>query len=347
MTSFLDTLVGPDDRISKLLEIINRNAQQIALVVDSERHLLGTVTDGDIRRGLLRGVRLDDSISVIMNSAPHTSRAQDGRIAALKRMSEIGVSHMPLVDEAGCVVGLEREEHRSPLRDELVVLMAGGRGTRLAPLTQTVPKPLVPVGGRPLLETSIKLLGAQGFTRFLLCLNYKSQMIRDHFGDGSDLGVEISYVEEPEQLGTAGALSLIAQDLSGPLIVMNGDILTTVDFRQVLNFHNEKAAPVTVCLGEYSHQIPYGVVRIEDGHILSMDEKPVHTVFVNAGIYVFEPQTLRLLDKGQHCDMPQFIERIRGALGAPAAFPIREYWLDVGRIDDLSKARSEFNEVFG
>jgi dTDP-glucose pyrophosphorylase len=349
LKDFAKTLVSSDLPILQVLEIIDRTSQQIALVVDADRRLLGTVTDGDVRRGLLRGVRLDEPVKRVMNSSPRTFLVGRDHAAAMKALRDLGIHRVPLVDDDGRVVGLEQLDGHTETqnRDALIVLMAGGRGSRLHPLTENTPKPLLPVGGRPLLETTINLFAAQGFRRVVLCLNFKSEMIRQFFGDGTQLGVDLKYVEEEIQLGTAGALSLIEPRPDAPLIVMNGDILTTVDFNRLLSFHKEYGSAATVCVREYSYQIPYGVVEVQDDRLTRITEKPTHNAFVSAGIYVLEPSVFGLLGRGEHCDMPELIRRVSEKIGAPTAYLLREYWLDIGRLDDLSKAQSDFTEVFG
>jgi dTDP-glucose pyrophosphorylase len=349
LKDFTEILVSPERPILEVLQIIDRTARQIALVVDGNNHLLGTVTDGDVRRGLLRGVQLSDPVKQVMNPHPRTLAGNTDYTSALRGLRERGIVRVPLVDGDGRVIGLE--EIDSPAagagQDALVVLMAGGRGSRLYPLTEHVPKPLLPVGGRPLLETTINLIAGQGFRRFLLCLNFKSDMIRNHFGDGKQLGIEIEYVEERSQLGTAGALSLIESRPQTPIIVMNGDIMTTANFNRLVDFHKEHGAAATVCLREYSFQIPYGVVEVENDRLVGFTEKPTHKSFVSAGIYVLESSVLGLLKRGDHCDMPELIQRVGRTMGAPTAYLLREYWLDIGRLDDLSKAQDDFAEVFG
>jgi dTDP-glucose pyrophosphorylase len=349
MKDFTEILVSPEQPILEVLQIIDRTSQQIVLVVDVDRCLLGTVTDGDVRRGLLRGIGLDEPVERVMNSSPQTLQAGHDHTTVMNALRELGIHRAPLVDGNGRVVGLEQVDGQilphNP--DAWIVLMAGGRGSRLHPLTENVPKPLLPVGGRPLLETTINLVAGQGFRHIILCLNFKSEMIQQHFGDGKQLGIDLDYVIEPSQLGTAGALSLIEPRPQVPLIVMNGDILTTVDFNRLLSFHKEHGSVATVCLREYSFQIPYGVVDVQNGYLMGIAEKPTHKAFVSAGIYVLDPSVLDLLNRGDHCDMPELIRRVSQRMASPTVYPLREYWLDIGRLDDLSRAQSDFADVFG
>lgn len=349
MTSFHSVLLQADQSILDAVKTIEAGSLQIALVVDMAGILVGTVTDGDVRRGLLRGVRLDDSVTQVMNREPKTIRQSLGRDEALRLMRRLEIHQLPVIDELGRVVGLELLDEliRPPVQDTWVVLMAGGLGTRLMPLTQATPKPLLPVGGKPLIETIIGNFIDQGFERFFLSVNYKAEMFRSHFGDGSQLGVRIEYLEENQALGTAGALSLLPEPPPGPVIVMNGDLLTSIDFRHLLNFHRDQRGAATMCVREYSFQVPYGVVEIDGHRLTRITEKPVQSFFVSAGIYVLEPDVLGLIPPGTFFNMPDLFDAAAAAERETLAFPIREYWLDIGRFDDLERARSEFDKVFG
>lgn len=338
-----------DMPIIRAVETIEAGARQIALVVDGDRRLLGTVTDGDIRRGILRGIGLDQPASRVMNVQPLTARPEQGRDAVLRLMRDREIHQIPVVDAVGRVVGLETLDdliHQDAL-DIWVVLMAGGLGTRLRPLTDSIPKPLLPVGGRPLLETIIENFAMQGFRRIFLSVNYKAEMFENHFGDGSSLGVQIEYVHEQDRMGTAGALALLPERPENPLIVMNGDLLTTVNFRQFLGFHREHRARATMGVREYSFQVPYGVVETDHQRLVAISEKPVHHFFVSAGMYVLEPDVLDLIPHGEPYDMPKLFESIISQGGEASVFPVREYWLDIGRLDDLERAQNEFGKLFG
>lgn len=335
--------VGLNAPLSAAIACIDASGGEIALVIDADGRLAGTITDGDIRRGILRGLNLETPASAVMNvhprSAPHTASAAD----VMSKMHAEQVLQMPVVDAVGVVVGIQfaKAYARNDINRHKVVIMAGGLGTRLRPFTETVPKPMIEVGGRPILETIIERLRAQGFNQVVLSLNHLAEIIIDHFGDGSRFGVEITYVQETQRLGTAGALSLLPpQDL--PLVVMNGDILTSVNFGQLLSFHYEHGAQATMGLNRYQYQLAYGVVEVKDWHITSFAEKPVYDFFINAGIYVVSPEALAKVPVGQYFDMPSLF-----ALLAPerrVAFPIHEYWLDIGRHEDLAKASNQFKD---
>jgi NDP-sugar pyrophosphorylase family protein len=227
-----------------------------------------------------------------------------------------------------------------------VVLMVGGLGTRLRPLTEETPKPLLRVGGKPILQTIVERFAAHGFTDFIFCVNYKAQMIRDHFGDGGRFGVRIEYIEESKRMGTAGALGLLPERPAEPFFVMNGDLLTNVNFENMLQYHLQNRAKASMCVREYDFQVPYGVVNIEEGLIRSIEEKPVHRFLVSAGIYMLDPSCLDLIPENAYYDMPALFERIVEEGGRAVSFPLREYWLDIGRMEEYERAKREYFEVF-
>jgi dTDP-glucose pyrophosphorylase len=342
-------LISPDTPMLQALQRIEQGAAQIALVVDAGRRLLGTVTDGDVRRAILRGVRLDAPASDIMNSTPLSADESMSQEAAVVLMRDRVIRHLPVLDAQRRVVGLMTLDAvlRSLREDTTVVLMAGGLGSRLQPLTEWTPKPLLSIGGRPLLEITIENLTRQGFGRFLLSVRYKAEMFCDHFGNGQRFGVEIDYIKEEEQLGTAGALRLLPERPSGPIVVMNADILTALDARLLLLFHREQQAPATMCVREYEWKIPYGVVRRSDtGRLAGFEEKPSRREWVNAGIYVLSPEAIDLLPRNGAVDMPTLFERVGREIAPPAVYPLREYWLDIGHLDDLRRAQDDLPGLF-
>jgi dTDP-glucose pyrophosphorylase len=349
MKDFAQTLVGPAMPILEAIKAIEAGSRQIALVVDDAKHLLGTVTDGDVRRGILRGIGLDQPVSAVMNSRPLTANLDQGREAVLRMMRDREIHQIPLLDSDGRLVGLETLDEliHSDQVDVWVVLMAGGWGTRLRPLTDHTPKPLLPVGGRPLLETIIENFANQGFQKIFLSVNYKAEMFERHFGDGSRFGVRIEYIHETDRRGTAGALTLLPSRPESPLIVMNADLLTTLDFRQFLEFHRAHCAKATMGVREYSFQVPYGVVKADQARLLSITEKPVQHFFVSAGMYVLEPEAVNVIPRDTFYDMPMLFEALLAEGAEASVFPVREYWLDIGRLDDLERAQSEFGKVFG
>jgi len=346
--------VSGSTSLAVAIEHIDRTGMQAALVVDDNLRLLGTVTDGDVRRALLRGFALDTPIRDVMNPNPRTLRVGTSREDVLAFMRRHRFHHVPLIDEEGRLAGLE-------LLDDLigateapntVVLMAGGLGTRLQPLTQDCPKPLLPVGGMPILEHILKAFVGEGFRRFYFAVNYKAEMIVEHFGNGDRWGVRIEYLREETPLGTAGALTLLPSRPQHPLVVMNGDLMTKASFASMVDYHARHGGIATMAVREYDLQIPYGVVTVDDGKVVGMeearagrivriDEKPVQHFFVNAGIYVLSPEALDHLPAQTPFDMPALFDHLR-RVGPTMAFPLREYWVDVGRPEELERAHAEW-----
>jgi NDP-sugar pyrophosphorylase family protein len=255
---------------------------------------------------------------------------------------------VPVVDHGHHVVGLEIMENLlSPsTRDNLVVIMAGGLGSRLRPMTNDCPKPMLKVGGKPILETILETFLQHGFREFCFAVNYKAEMISDYFGDGGKHDCFIEYLHENEPLGTAGALSLLATLPVQPVIVMNGDVLTKVDFKCLLDFHGRNNSQATMCVREYDIQVPYGVVQVDQHRLEGIEEKPVHKFFVNAGIYVLQPEVLKMIPRNKHCDMPTLFKRVLEEGHETSVFPVREYWLDLGKIEDFNRAKGDFDGVF-
>jgi dTDP-glucose pyrophosphorylase len=341
-------LICPSDSIRKTIQIIDSSALQIALVVDINKRLLGTVTDGDIRRGILKGINLEEPVHLIMNCNPTITTLNEDRDHLLRIMKQKLFYQIPVVDEDRHVLGLEvlKELILDPKADNIVVLMAGGVGNRLRPLTNDCPKPLLRVGNKPILETILESFVVYGFRRFYLSVNYMAEMVVEYFGDGSKWGVEINYLREDKKLGTAGALGLLPEKPSSPILVMNGDLLTKVNFQQLLNFHTEHVSSATLCVREYDFQVPYGVVKLDGHNILSIVEKPIQRFFVNAGVYVIEPTILEMIPRNTYLDMPSLFDQLIKLERETAVFPIREYWLDIGRMDDFERAQLDFAKVF-
>lgn len=336
-------LIKPSASIRDALNIIDSEALRIALVTDDDFNLVGVVTDGDIRRGLLKNLALTDDVSAVMNNHPLTVTQEASRKDVVKLMQSRNILAVPVV-EASKVVGLEtlqrfgsQSQYQNP-----VFLMAGGFGTRLRPLTDNCPKPLLKVGDKPILEIVLDSFIKAGFVNFYISTHYMPEMIREHFGDGSKWQVKITYVHEAEPLGTGGALGLLPSDLADlPLILMNGDVLTNVDFERVLAFHNKNTACATMCVRDYEYQVPFGVINGEGNRIVSMVEKPIQRYFVNAGIYVVSPELRKSVQKNQRLDMPTLLEQAIANNNDVLMFPIHEYWLDIGRIEDYQRAQTD------
>lgn len=344
MSDWKSIIVSPQTPLRDAIALIDKSSLQVALVLDPDGRLLGILTDGDVRRSILRGDSLDVATAMVMNADATSASADIPREEMLAIMRRRAFHHLPLVNDAGLVVGLATLDELigAAKKPNAVVLMAGGLGTRLHPLTKERPKPLLHVGGKPILETIMEGFIEQGFYRFFISVNYKAEMIQEHFGDGARWGVEISYLRENERLGTAGALSLLPELPTHPMIVMNGDLLTKVSFDGLLAFHKEHASLATMAVREYEHQVPYGVVRMNGASITSIEEKPVQRYFVNAGIYVLSPQVLSYIPKSCFFDMPNLFERLIAATQITAAYPLREYWLDIGRIEEFEQAQRDW-----
>ncbi|HVZ45355.1 MAG TPA: nucleotidyltransferase family protein [Ramlibacter sp.] len=349
MGDWHETLTPETANLREAIARIDASALQIALVVDANGRLLGTLTDGDVRRALLRGASLDAPVSDAMNTAPTVAHAGDNLRERLAVLRGKGIQRIPVVDADGRVIGLERIEQlamQPPERDNWVVLMAGGLGSRLKPLTDDRPKPMLHVGDRPILETILASFVEQGFRRFFISVNYRGELVREHFGDGSRFGVEIRYLVEDRRLGTAGALSLLPERPSEPFFVMNGDILARVNFNAMLDFHAGSNAMASVGVRRITHSIPYGVVKLQGQRLVDIVEKPEEEVFVSAGIYVLSPAALDLVASGATLDMPSLLQGLMARGDAAVGFPIHEYWLDIGRMEDFARAHEDYGMVF-
>ena len=333
--------------VIKVVEIIDQSGVRFAVVVNKNDKLLGTVTDGDIRRGLLRGISLETSIDQVMNLLP-TSLKESEKDQATKIMEQKNLLHIPITNCDGVVTDISvlNQALTATPRDNPVVLMAGGLGKRLGEMTKNTPKPLLKVGKKPILETILENFIDHGFHNFYISVNYKSEMIKEYFGNGSKWNISIKYIDEEIPLGTAGSLKLIPDDNQRPIFVMNGDLLTTVNFQDLLEYHNEHNFLGTMCVREYDFQVPFGVVEIEETKIKKIVEKPIHKFFVNAGVYVIGREALKYIPKDQSFDMPKLFEKIIEDNKTTSVFPIREYWIDVGRADDFKRANYEYDEVF-
>ncbi len=338
----------PTQSIRDVLQIIDQAAIQIAMIMDEEGYLQGTVTDGDIRRGILDGVSLEEPVSTVMTEDPITASPKEDHQSLINTMRARRIHQIPLVNSEGQVVGIEvLDDLLEPeARPNSVVLMAGGLGTRLRPLTEDCPKPLLEVGNKPILETILEGFIAHGFHRFYVSVNYKAEMIEDYFGDGSDWGVDISYVHEEKRLGTAGPLSLLPDRPDETMIVMNGDLLTKLNYAHLLDFHVKHGTAATMCVREHETQVPYGVIKTEDQYMEGIEEKPTERYFVNAGIYVLEPETLDYVPENEFFDMPDLFECLTENGLEATVFPVREYWQDVGRKEDFQRVNGEYEEVF-
>jgi dTDP-glucose pyrophosphorylase len=328
--------------LQEALRVIDRGAAQIALVVDHQQILLGTLTDGDVRRGLLQGASLETPVEQLMNRRFRFVRISDDQGAVLEMMRREVLRQIPVLDGEGRVVQLLllQELLSPPQLSNPVVIMAGGQGTRLRPHTEHCPKPMLPVGDQPMLEILLEQCIATGFRRFYLSVNYLKEQIIDHFEDGSRWGVSIDYLVESEPLGTAGSLQLLPDSLKEPFLVLNGDVLTRLNPCQLLHFHSEQQAQATLCVREHEFTVPFGVVQINGVELAGFEEKPTYRHLVNAGVYVIDPLLLPLLPPHQATDMPTLLRVAQQAGHRVAVCPIHEYWIDVGRHETLEEAHA-------
>ena len=339
--------INLNSTIREALTVLDKQAIQIVLVVSSEKKLIGTLTDGDVRRGLLKGKTLENSIESIVNTSPTIGKNNETELVWRQRIKRKSLRHLPIVSSENQIIGLYfHKSKQTTLIKNPVVLMLGGQGMRLRPLTETLPKPMLPIGNKPILETIVKHIAEQGFTEFYFCINYLGEKIKNYFGDGHEWGVNITYIEETKVMGTAGALSLLPKLPDLPLIVMNGDLLTKVDFRAFLNLHIEHKNSITACIREYSYQVPYGVVEMDGQEIKKLVEKPVQYYFVNAGIYCLNQSILESVPSNTIYDMPTLITDLKDKNNKLGGFPLTEYWKDIGHIPDYEQAQVDFEIYF-
>ena len=340
-TSWRAALLRDDATMEDAVRVLDKAGLQIVLVVNELNELLGTVTDGDVRRGLLRGLPMNVPVVTIAHQSPLVVPPQLGREAVLQLMQANKVHHLPVVDERRRVIGLHLWDNLAApsARPNAMVIMAGGKGTRLRPHTESCPKPLLPVGDKPMLEHIIDRARAEGFKQFVLSVHYLGHMIEEYFGDGNQWGVRIDYLREPSPLGTAGALGLMQPRPDAPFVVTNGDVLTDIRYGDMLDFHLRQGAVATMAVRQHEWQHPFGVVQTHGVDIIGFEEKPVSISHVNAGIYILDPAALDVLAPNENCDMPDLFARLRSRLERTIVYPMHEQWLDVGRIDDFELAQ--------
>jgi len=344
MKPWRNALVYSDVTLEQAIEVLDKAALRIVLIVSEDDKLLGTLTDGDVRRALLKHLPLETSVTEVMNTQPKTAEQTWTERRVLAMLEQYELLQIPLVNSEGRVIGLANfhdilNKHR---HDNPVFLMAGGFGTRLRPLTNNCPKPMLKVGDKPILEQILLNFIEAGFHRFYISTHYMPEVIRDYFDDGEKWGVSIQYVHEEEPLGTGGALGLLPHDeIDLPMFMMNGDLLTSLNLQSFLEFHERQDSVATMCVREYEHQVPYGVITSEGTQIKSMVEKPIHRFFINAGIYLLDPVLVKSVVPGTRVDMPTLLEREIDNGKVVNMFPIHEYWLDIGRMDDFHKAQTE------
>ena len=331
---------------NSVLDVINNiedSEYQICFIVDDSDSLIGSITDGDIRRGLIEGHSIDSNASQIMNSNPISILSTQSEREAQTIMTANQIKQLPVINKENQLIGLYLMDQILNLapKDNQILIMAGGFGKRMMPLTENLPKPMLEVAGKPILEHIILNAKSQGFRKFVIAIHHLGNVITDHFGDGSNFDISIQYIHEKEPLGTAGALSLIDPQPQLPFIVTNGDIMTDVNYSNLLHFHESNQSEATMTIKKYELQNPYGVVNTKGLEIISFEEKPIQISYVNAGIYAINPASLKYLKLNEPCDMPDFFERLKLNKHLITAYPIHETWADVGRPIDLSNANKE------
>ncbi len=340
-------IVAPNATIQQVISNLDQVAIKICLIVNPTGALVGTLSDGDIRRGLLKGLGLASPIDSIVQHDPLVVPPDLSRELVMQLMAANKIHQIPVVNDQHQVVGLHLWDDITtpPERPNLMVIMAGGMGTRLRPYTETCPKPLLPVAGKPMLEHIIERAKLEGFSHFALAVHYLGYMIEEHFGNGDSLDVQIDYLREQSPLGTAGALGLLRPRPDEAFVVTNGDVITDIRYGELLDFHLRHKAAATMAVRVHEWQHPFGVVQTKGIDIVGIEEKPVARSHINAGVYALSPETLCELKTDERCDMPMLFERLQAAAQRTVAYPMHEPWLDVGRPDDLAAARANSSKV--
>jgi dTDP-glucose pyrophosphorylase len=341
-TIWREALISPDATIQQAISNLDLVAIKICLVVNQAGELIGTLSDGDIRRGLLKGLDLGSPIDSIVRRNPLVVPPDLSSEMVMQLMVSNKVQQVPVVNDQHQVVGLHLWNHITipPERPNLMVIMAGGMGTRLRPHTENCPKPLLLVAGKPMLEHIIERAKLEGFSRFVLAVHFLGHMIEEHFGNGDRLGVQIDYLREQSPLGTAGALGLLQPPPTEDLVVTNGDVITDIRYGELLDFHLRHKAAATMAVRVHEWQHPFGVVQTQGIEIVGFEEKPVARSHINAGVYALNPEALSELKADERCDMPTLFERLQAEVKRTVAYPMHEPWLDVGRPDDLYLANA-------
>ncbi len=329
--------------IGQAIHNLNQVAIKIVMVANEAGVLEGTISDGDIRRGLLKGLDLNSPITSVIHRNALVVPPELGRELVMQLMVANKIQQIPVVDTQHHVVGLHLwdEVAKPPARPNLMVIMAGGMGTRLRPHTENCPKPLLAVAGKPMLEHIIDRAKLEGFNHFVLAIHYLGHMIEAHFGHGERLGVQIDYLREGSPLGTAGALCMLNPLPDAPFVVTNGDVITDIRYGELLDFHTRHYAAATMAVRVHEWQHPFGVVQMKGVEIVGFEEKPIVRSQINAGVYAIDPAALSVLTIEAHCDMPTLFERLQAKAERTVAYPMHEPWLDVGRPADLKQAETE------
>lgn len=339
-----NAVISPNSKIRDAIMRLNSAGLKICLVADEGGRLVGTLSDGDIRRGLLRGLKIDDPLKDIIRSNCLVVTADLTYDVVLQLMTGNKIQQIPIVDELHRLIGLHLwDDITQPIdRDNRFVIMAGGRGQRMMPNTEGCPKPMLEIAGKPMLLHIIERAKLQGFSNFIISVHYLGEIIQNYFMDGKKFGVNISYLKEDLPLGTAGALSYLPDSGDGiPIVVSNGDVITDINYGELVDFHSRQGAAGTMAVRGHEWQHPFGVVTTSGVDIVAFEEKPITYTYINGGIYALDSKVLALLTKGEYCDMPELFQRIQKKNKRVVAYPMHESWIDVGRPDDLKKINSK------
>ena len=342
--------VDLNESLINAMKSINQGGVGMAIVIDSSEKLKGTLTDGDIRRGLLRGESVSSKVQKVMNPNPLVIKNENERDSVVLEALEKSIKYLPIIGEEGKILDIvEADKHQKRDLENPVIIMAGGSGSRLGNLTKNCPKPMLKIENKPILEIIITNLKNYGFKNFYLSVNYLSNVIESYFKDGSSFGVNIQYIREEKKLGTAGPLSIFKKEFYrslSPVLVVNGDLLTKINFSNFLKFHDENSSIATMCIKNYEIQIPYGVIKVDQGNVVGVDEKPVRSFYVNAGAYIFSPEAFDYIPYNTYFDMNEFFNLFIQKNKKTSTYPVSEFWIDIGHQNDLKKAQIEFSKEF-
>lgn len=343
MTSWESAVIKETSLLKDAILSMNNSGLRIVLVSDANNRLQGVITDGDLRRALMRNFTLETSVKHVMCNTPKVAKSNWSRERLQKFMEDFDLYQLPVVDDDGFLVGLQTLHGivNKTVLNNPVFIMAGGFGTRLHPLTDDCPKPMLRVGDKPILELILDSLIKAGFHRFYISTHYLPHVVRDYFGNGDDWGVSIKYTHEVTPLGTAGALSLLPKsEINDSLLLMNGDLLTSLDYRGLIDFHKNKQSVATMCVRDFEYKVPYGVVNVDGYSVQSIVEKPTQKYYINAGIYVLSPSLVKSVPENTKIDMPTLLTNSIATKGMVTVYPMHEHWLDIGRMEDFNAAGS-------
>ena len=339
-------LVSSSNKLRNALEVLNQSGSNFLLIVDDSNTLLGTLTDGDVRRSLLDGKTLESSVTQSMNTNFIHCLETDSPSDVASLLINHGIKYLPVLNDKGELIGVHSGDDDYLVASRIALVMAGGLGSRLKPLTDDCPKPMLKIGDKPILQIIIERLVDQGFREIYISINYLGEKIRDYFSDGNSFGVNIHYVEETNKLGTAGALGLLPKSLSEPIVVLNGDVLTKANYASLVDYHQRNKASMSIGLTKQEMTIPYGVVHLDQEQVLSIEEKPTHSYYVSAGIYCISPSVFSSLAGEEYLDMPDLIQEQIDQKNHVIGFPLHEYWADIGMKSDYNQANITFKEIF-